>query len=533
MAFTPDRYTQLHVARLWDFFNRHAPWHKALWSTGTILRLREVLEYAELTASKAFPTDEGLRYVTSAALDVVNVDAGLSDAVRAEIISRLDVTNLKKEAERAALTHAVDVACDGYLKRWATAHGNPADPPRLELSARLIAAHMIDTGLSMDGLLRWLKGLAKDDSVVMELPDLLVEADGRCADGVRTYEVLAPLLRMPEYEGPTPNGWLSGEQAASWIGDQTTEAPEGFRQNGALLITVEARDAWSAVEAARDVLVRISTRITLSHRPRLIESAGRAWVAGEAQTFPLTLTRLRNQVRLRSLAESVEIYGTNESGLAQEIDDALELGASLEAGTRGAALTGGWATIEGLLKSKDDTTALPAAARFASIVTCSFPTAQFVPLSYQHAKLAQDEVTNRLAGAQTNRDRARAVEAGLRNGVQLRASETSDEAMIERVTELVTDPFNILARVRGYVDDSLRRLYTQRNLIMHAGRFDSVGLSVTLRTSTHLVGAGLDRIVSAARDSRGVSPLQLAARAETELALLERDPTRSLSEMLP
>jgi hypothetical protein len=47
----------------------------------------------------------------------------------------------------------------------------------------------------------------------------------------------------------------------------------------------------------------------------------------------------------------------------------------------------------------------------------------------------------------------------------------------------------------------LRRLYRQRNLVLHWGRMNAVGLRAALRTAAPLVGAGMDRI---AHDELGV-----------------------------
>lgn len=529
MSFVSDEYTGLYVARVWDFFNRHGPWHKALWSIGSVLRLHEVLEYAELTASKAFPTDEGLKYVTQAATTAVGIDPGIRGPERQKVLELLDVKELiKKESQRAALLHLNEVISMNYLPTLRTNHEVPADPPAVELSARLFAAQLIDRGLNMDFLLRWLKDLATDESVELSLSDLIDEAAALVKSGERKYRVLAPIFSVPDYGAPQPQSWLTAEQTAEWIAGQEAPLPEGFRQNGAFMIEVTALDPWSAVESARDVLVRTHTRMTLGARTRSLETAGKAWVEGEPRVFPLRLGRLRNQVRLRSLDRSDEIFSGDSSAQSKALDDALELAASLEEGTRGSALTGGWAAVEGLLSTGDG--AIAAAGRFAAIVACSFPTAQLAPLSYAHSQSSDDALATELETQPSSTARASILEAALRGGTHPSIERASDQAMLQRVQALFADPYNVLARVRGYIDDSMRRLYTQRNLIMHAGRFDSVALSATLRTAPHLVGAGLDRILAAADI---MSPQRLGARAEMELSLLENDPGRQLTALLP
>ena len=74
--------------------------------------------------------------------------------------------------------------------------------------------------------------------------------------------------------------------------------------------------------------------------------------------------------------------------------------------------------------------------------------------------------------------------------------------------------------IEDHAKQSLRRLYRQRNLVLHWGRMNAVGLSAALRTAAPLIGAGLDRIVHAWFATR-TNPLELAARARLRLDLLE------------
>lgn len=87
--------------------------------------------------------------------------------------------------------------------------------------------------------------------------------------------------------------------------------------------------------------------------------------------------------------------------------------------------------------------------------------------------------------------------------------------------------------IRSYVTESLRRLYNQRNTIVHAGSLRSAVLPATVRTSLSLVGAGLDRIVHTLLQTNGqLAPLSLVARAETELRLVGQVGGRDLGSLL-
>ncbi len=99
----------------------------------------------------------------------------------------------------------------------------------------------------------------------------------------------------------------------------------------------------------------------------------------------------------------------------------------------------------------------------------------------------------------------------------------SDQAAAERVAEIIADPRGVLSSVTTYVEEAIRRLYRQRNLVLHAGITDSVAMQPTLRTVPPLVGAGFDRLVHDALSSGQSEPLRLVARGRTELELCGED----------
>jgi hypothetical protein len=97
---------------------------------------------------------------------------------------------------------------------------------------------------------------------------------------------------------------------------------------------------------------------------------------------------------------------------------------------------------------------------------------------------------------------------------------------------MIAAPEVKLPNVRRYVAETFRRLYTQRNLIMHGGSFRSVTLRATLRTAPKLVAAGIDRVLDARLNEARTTPLALAARAQAELSLLGTPAARELCDLL-
>ena len=217
-------------------------------------------------------------------------------------------------------------------------------------------------------------------------------------------------------------------------------------------------------------------------------------------------------VWVEALDREHQVYDAQSTG---GIHAAVELLSHLQQSSPGAAVAGGWAAIEALLSEPGNRAG--AAERLALLVACSFPRAELTVLSYE---LAKHDTT--LAAVLTpltdNRARCGAVaDALLTRQVKLGAGSASDRAAALRITQLLGNPQRVLLDVQEHAAVALRRLYRQRNLVLHWGKTDAVALRASLRTTAPLVGAGLDRIVHAHYVDR-LKPLQLVARARMGLA---------------
>ncbi len=97
--------------------------------------------------------------------------------------------------------------------------------------------------------------------------------------------------------------------------------------------------------------------------------------------------------------------------------------------------------------------------------------------------------------------------------------------------EVLADPGEELRTVRSHAADAIKRLYRQRNAVLHSGMTDAVALGSTLRIASPLVGAGIDRIAHA-WFVHGRSPLQLAALADLRLDRLGSPEAASIPHLL-
>ena len=199
-----------------------------------------------------------------------------------------------------------------------------------------------------------------------------------------------------------------------------------------------------------------------------------------------------------------------------------------------AALTNGWAALEGLLVAVKERGVM-AAERLADIVAADWPRSEFTWLA--NAPFVPDATDSSLhdvlrAGGKNSVNRkVAALERAIQQGRTVAYERPRDVAALHRLENLVANPGTTLEQVRTGILSALRRLYVQRNLVMHAGSFRSVARATTLRTVPALAAAGMDRMVHAA--DGGVTPLMLAARAKVELNLLKSGGTgRLLCQLL-
>jgi hypothetical protein len=537
-VFQQDPLTLQLVSRLREFFDHRTPWQRSLWMVSSPLALHEVLEYAESVRVNQVPTD-GLKYAVEATMAQCRQDPGTGPAgLQAELERCLRKLGAAKEQAfrngelDGTLDYLEQIAVrsrSNYVTRWGDVlTKDPADA-HIERAARSIAAHVLDEGFSADHLHGWLTRLDRAQDSILSVRDLCSEIDSDLATLSRVYRVLVPFLDLPEIR-PTSTTltYLDATQTRAWLTAEGVSKP-GVRWTGSLLLEVEARDPWAAVERAAEVVARVGARTAVSLEHRRLQPSGKAWIAGRDGSFDLE--QRRRKVRIPALQRSDDLYVVGTYAKSRDLDDALELLSSMAMSAPGAALSNGWAAVEALLVHPAERHHVQAADRMAAIVACSLPRAELTRLSGAAFEGA-DGLRRDLDKATTATARVERLERALRGGTKIRFAAARDQAACNRVKKLITDPVVSLGNVRWYLAQAFRRLYHQRNVIMHSGRFQSVVMRATLRTVPPLAAAGLDRIVMAYQIGPRNSALKLAARAALELDLVGSDAARTLGTLL-
>lgn len=510
----------VHVgARLLDFFADTTPWPRRLWDVSSALALREAHEAGRWQAQQVLSPGAVTWYLRTLERQL-GPDRGLGDSKLRKHLTGLLRSNLApNSAERRQLHQLLPLIIVGYLDRWRGAI-DAGSLPSAERLARAIATHLLDLGHSSGQLHRWVRTLIEKPGTT--LGDLLDSACDIARQPENTYEVLVPFLSVPDHQRLAAHlpEWRSATETAAWFAANEIKPP---RQYGAFAFAVSAMDPTAAARTAGTLVQRLQARANYARggSGSRLEPVGQVWIAGHP---PLPVAPPVRGVDVLSLVREKTMYSTDSNDL---LDQALEMAAPLNSGPPAPAASGGWSAIESLLSQAADagegkSGRVVAADRLAAIVTCSWPRAELTALSYRHEPATADLLSAQLGKTRRNIDRCRAVAAALSAGQALSTGNPSDTAAAQRMIAVLADPYKQLGDVRVVFEGVLRRLYRQRNIVVHGGTTASVAMEATLRTAAPLVGAGLDRLVHG-RLATGIAPLELAARAANSLELVGDD----------
>lgn len=517
-----------HVgARLLDFYGVQTRWPRRLWSIGAVLALEEILE-----ASKARREDvlspETVRFIANDAQTLLGRDPAVGSTAQRRSIGESLNEDLTFEgfAYRKLQTLIPSVKAN-YLRRVAAlVAADNGDRPTPERTARMIATHLLDLGFSPRYLYRWWDFRLRKEETGRTLAELLDDAARLSERSAQRQRVLVAFRAAPDVAAKAAPGWMHARHISSWLRERGLD-PRGLRQHGGVLLDVEALDPEGAVDAAAEQVDRIAARIAIGTRGRRLIPHEKVWVDGYPKPIPLHEPR---RVEVRALEREDKLFVRDGPSA---VDAALELLGPLDEGPVGPAVAGGWAATESLLSMPGDRQGKVAAAdRLAALVACSWPRAELTTLAYRYAAGADSDsdLGERIRCAVDNRERAKTLaDSQLESAISF--SHPSDFAAWARMRDIFQSPRDRLRDVEQHARSAIRRLYRQRNLVLHGGLTNGVALRASLRTAAPLIGAGFDRIAHAAF-VEGIEPADLAARARLRLDQLDSCASDSLVDLL-
>ena len=508
VPLTPNAFDEHVLGRMLEFATPATPWYRRLWHSGPVLTAAELLEAGGLRGGIAAKRELQADLVTS-----LRDDAGLGPHARAIRAA------LPKDARDLvigghswhALTAARAQAATGYLSRWAAELRKSRGYDEEFVACRL-AAHLLDHGWSASHLHRWTTFRIVHRPTLVELPDILEEADADLSSPDRVFSFCVPLAQAPPTPRPTPQGWLTGRGVAAWRQANIPDA-QPIRQYGAVLMDVSAPDVYSAADDVRSQVAGLVTRFAVGGRKEL-RFGPDMWVAGRPNPLPIEGSPRRVEVHAFERLE--RLFALN---IPAQLASSLALIEPLDRGAPVAAITGSWAAMEALMVGPADGARSTAADRLALIVAASYLRAELTAVAWAHARTASDPLAASISAAVDNRSKAELAERAIAASSTIALQRATDRWALGRVTSLQPDPRRGVLLMQAPIRRAFLRLYRQRNMIVHGGRTDAVGIEAALRIAAPLVGAGLDRVAHAALD-RGIEPLVLAATARIRLETL-------------
>jgi hypothetical protein len=511
----------------------HAPWQRRLWHVGLLTSLQEAHEASFAVRDRALGA-ESFRWFRNSLRGRVSRDPGVGDSKQKAVLQdilRRDI--VADSVDHRMLGLIVEDVRERYLQRWEQTLSQENHGFGAERVARALAGHLLDAGRSQDALHRWLSWLTHHDQAEHDAASIVARARELDTRPRRRYQVLVLLLSSYPETVSQPRELLLREDVASWMARRgATGVLDGVPYEAGLILRVAAHDQHAAAERAGEIADALMARAAVGTRSRLVVHPEAYVRPNRDRLLPL---RRRRRVDVRALERQDRLVDNVNAIASGPVDAALQLLAHLDHGPPEAAATSGWSAIESLLTGPGDTGGnVVAADRLAALLTCAWPRAELTTLAHRRISAVEDELTERLKAATTNRDKSDLIAAEIRAGNWLKLEDRSDEGAVHRLEQLFKDPASALTSVRGYAGSAFRRLYRQRNLVAHGALTSAIALRPSLRTVAPLVGAGMDRIVHAYLVNE-VAPLELAARAELEIqragsadatdvtALLERD----------
>ncbi|MEV4349116.1 hypothetical protein AB0J83_32060 [Actinoplanes sp. NPDC049596] len=528
MALVDKPYDHGVHKRLLDYYSRSTPWNRQLWRLSSVLEIRELLE-ANRARHEGVLSESSVKYLSDGLIRRIRRDVGFGSEKQRGIIVGAISRKLEPESHDAyVLGLLADQADESYLQNWADAVR--AGQPSPEVVSRAVGGSLLDAGFSAEFLHKWWTFHGRHAPGSTGIGDVIEEAVRLARRPAVRYTVLVPLVSSPPLPSPAVKGveasdnWLDATSVSDWLAQWVPEV-KPLRQAGGLIVDIEARDVPAAVNKAATMVARLEARFRVGAR-RQLKFLDELFIIGEDVALPYALPPRR--VEVHALQKTSAVFDLD---LSAEVSSALELLEPLDLGTPAAAVAGSWAAIEALFVGPGDgRNRVTAATRMARIVACSYVRAELTTLANAYSVECDDALAGEIRRLQENIDRARTFEDALKTGRISTFSRTRHRLALHRMQSLIAEPADILPKIVCQLEDSFRRLYRQKNLILHAGDLTSIALAGTLRTTAPLVGAGIDRIVHASAVG-AASPLQVAATAEVNLERVVEGDTR-LVELL-
>lgn len=525
--FISNSLAEAVMERMVTLFSPTRGWSTRLWRSGPVDALRHCLDLIDGGAR-----DGAKKYALDVARSGIEQDLFIVGKDRGGVLNQLKIAPdklaygstkhfaLKNLADEIAKSYPSWV--DSFLENLDADVDVESSPVSGEKLAWQLAAYLRSSGMSDAWIANFATYQLRHEKLTLTLGQAVARARASAEAGAG-WTFLVPLIRRKSFNVPT---FPLLPQAQFEIRFRelfpNVEVP---KNRGGVEIQLDTIDKYSAIDEAQRALRRLFERHRASHSTRVIKFALTAWVSPGAWSVPLSLEP--------DLGIGVRELDAN-GGLAmfdrasEELEAALDLLTAADQTSSRAATIAAWATLETLFASEGDFGDLASVAdRAADVLVCMYVRDTFKALATKHARSGDDTLAKKLKAA-SQAGAAKLVEASLPDHSM---SVTSVRGLLarERAKSLNTNEINT---VRTQLATVLRRLYDQRNQIVHAGRMAPYNLHRTYGESAVLLSALLDELLRQHRDS-GRTAREVAGRATWLLGRVadQRESPASLAEL--
>ena len=506
-------------------------WNRSIWSVSALTALREVLE-ASAVRRDGILSDASLSNLQHTTAILLGKDPGVGDQKQRKYLSgALSGKSVITPGSLAAATidqAATEVEAN-YLPRWADAISDGVSDSVLEQCARCVVSHLLNRGHSRETVADRIRdAVLMPDSTITNASDLIRDLQSLASQSRVEYQAVFPVRSAPDTNKTKSSGWMSGALLVRWMKQNSIpDFGADERVVGAVTFELTSPDRRAAEHAAAARFVAIRDRAMLGAR-KPIESIGFFWLSGS--TARTSIVPQSRGVEVASISRQDRIYSTDDS--IPGIERSISLLAEMDHGPSSAAVTSGWAAVESLaMGPAENSDRIETAVRIATLVTASFVRAELTTLAYAYEKSHKDELAVEIKAAGSNKEKCEKILQRLMKSPLPTFGRVEDSAGAKRIAQLLADPVNTLRRINHYIECAFRRLYRLRNLVAHGARTDSIVMEAGVRAVAPLVGAAFDRIHHASA-SQGLKPVELIARAELRVALLDQTQPESLISIL-
>ncbi|MDG4794424.1 hypothetical protein [Micromonospora sp. WMMD1082] len=493
------------VGEMTRYLSSRPGWTSTLWTSSTTALVEELL-LAGAQVKQSVLSGSSFEELKPQVLEQVKADPGLGDpSLRGSLLRKLprNADEFGPSSHRfRAFAALVPQWKASYLANWRREFQRPgyadavAPDPRTRVtppeSAGLLAAFLLDAGISAEYLVRWLDYRAKHTTAEIDLDGFLAQLITLYDTGRGWAEIMVVLERAASPDSLATDGWMSAAEVRAWFEANGFRPPP--RVHGGILYRSEQWDIYGALRQVAAALHRITNRANLrSGRPPQLYRL--AWIRGvrDPRRIP-PATDMQSRIPGYHL-ERPEL-GPFSSDNRLEVAIEFIQSASLVVGAAVAGML--WAAIEVLFATPGDAGKVEAASRAADIATIAFIRSDLQnSVGMLLSRCKDDPLAGELLATEGNARIARLEEA-LRAGEHQQLSHSAVRLHLAHTARLL-DPAHVKL-LRDRLNRSLRALYRQRNLVLHGGVTDGPLLESVLRTAYPVVTSVINRYTRVAGD---------------------------------